>query len=104
MSTTQDQIEAIARECAAMTMAQLARNLVTLDYRGKDFKQAALDEYCRRYAALKVQESGAVHALSEASGDYNGPRFTDRRRAGPRMDAALIALRAIIADGTQKNA
>jgi hypothetical protein len=56
---------------------------------------AALDEYALAYLAEMVKASGAVEALEEASEDYNNPRFTDRRNAGPRMSAALANLRKL---------
>jgi len=54
------------------------------------------DEYARQYAALKVQESGAVEALDMALGGFAGktPRNIEVIHQGGQ------ALRAIIADGT----
>lgn len=48
---------------------------------------------CNSHHDLVAACEAACSALYEAASDYNHPSFTDRRGAGPRMSAALKAVR-----------
>lgn len=97
MSTTQDQIEAIARECAvswiepdagnrlhAESVDELSKAILTAANRIFDLRK---DEYARQYAALKVQ--AAMNASANMS-------------SGIGYDYLQGKLRAIITEGETK--
>lgn len=117
--TTNEQIEAIARECAD-TISRAAYNKGRGRFHGE---LTALQEMqivltaANRIAALKVKESGAVEALEAASdliahGDFrNGNTHPDghgpdegevlaQRLYDSTIPPALTALRAITSEGT----
>lgn len=99
MSTTQEQIEKIARECAedcnGRTTEYKAETILAAANRIFDLRK---DEYARQYAALKVQESGAVPFIEGLPKTYGYENLNWTLVWPP--DSVLAALRAIIADGT----
>lgn len=108
MKTTNEQIEAIARECAEYC--------TETDYGGyavrnaQDAKEEILTA-ANRIAALWVKESGAVKAMNglqrdlicdcanHSKGDYHSIEQTCPVCA--RFESSLTALRAIIEQGTK---
>lgn len=59
-----------------------------------EFVCVRLNSYEEQRLALESAQS----ALTEAALDYNHPSFTDRRGAGWRMSAALLAVRTALSE------
>jgi hypothetical protein len=97
MSTPQEQIEQVARECAIRIANPKGSQSVVVPFPSD---VTLILTAASRIAAIKVRESGAVECLEELGNVGNGGSVWVQRIKDDGEES-LTALRAIISEGTK---